>query len=249
MIFVWSIQHTGTWTTLDWLSRHAKVDGLATEQHLAAVLAGDTFVHQLNNLAEGIEPRTLTERWGGSPVIQSHIHIGADRKIDSRALALACSLPTVIPLRDPLACCLTAWRRLRMAGGGMLPNPLLLRWRALARTWKECKFNCYLLPWDYGNLKTGQTGVPGTDHNLELHLSACSLHLGIREDNLDFDFFQEASVSNSQGVYGAKTRYEAGDAEWIAQRHPALWKLLRESETELRPFLEAAGYRGLMWWS
>lgn len=53
---------------------------------------------------------------------------------------------------------------------------------------------------------------------------------------------------NSLGVYPLKTALLAGDASLIRSEMPLEWEALKATEGWLRPFLEARGYEGLLWW-
>lgn len=56
-------------------------------------------------------------------------------------------------------------------------------------------------------------------------------------------------VNYTAGKHLLKSAYDDGHFHVISRRFPVYWKMLKEAEPELRPFLEQVGYRNLGWWS
>lgn len=234
-VFVWSLRHTGTWTTLDWLSRKEGCDGFSEARHLTKVLMGEVVAHNLGHI-------TLLCEWGGSPIIHEHVEWDrSEPQVDRLQLTLALLLPTVIPLRDPLAACLTCHRRMEQAGHGTTPREQLDLWEALAKVWELLSFTrapTVVIPWD----------LVRPDERMHQLVSA-SQELGWRDDKADREFAEQWPVSNSTGEYPAKKAYSEGDWSWLQLNLPGICRELKSREDRLRPWLEGCGYSDLLWWS
>ncbi len=232
MIFVWSVQHTGTWSTIDWLERRGQftvVDERAVRQALNSVGLGIDLGSRL--MVQGISPESI---------YQSHVAESRSQALRLQ-LMLAYALPCVVPLRDPLASLITGYNRLSHAGGGLTPQQHINQWlamaegcRLLAKQNREPTF----IAWDVLDCENGRRAL----------LSSAANRLGCPDDALDAEFAAQWPVSNSSGSYPAKVAYEEEDAEWLRRRLPGIWLLLKEAQPDLRPFLEDQGYRDLMWW-
>lgn len=233
MIFVWSVQHTGTWSTIDWLERR----GLFS-------FADERAIKQsMNSLGLGtdIGSRLIVQAVSPNGIYQSHVAESRSQSFRLQ-LMLAYALPSIVPLRDPLASLLTGYNRLSHAGSGLTPQEHIDQWltmaegcRLLAKQNREPTF----IAWDVLDCENGRRAL----------LSSAAKRLGCPDDALDAEFAAQWSVSNSSGSYPAKVAYEQEDAEWIRRRMPGIWMLLKEAQPDLRPFLEAQGYRDLMWWN
>lgn len=233
MIFVWSVQHTGTWSTIDWLERHEQFESLIERKAFQNVMAGCGFLVDLG-------ARELDETVSSSAIYHDHCAESLSEAFGLQ-LMLAYALPCVVPLRDPLASLLTGYNRLSQASNGTTPEQHIEQWRSMAegcRLLAKHNREPTFIAWDVMECEGGRRAL----------LASAAERLGCRDDEVEADFAAQWTISNSSGSYSTKIAYERGDAEWLSRSLPGIWLLLKEAVPQLRPFLEAQGYRDLMWW-
>jgi hypothetical protein len=227
VIYVTSIQHTGTWFLLDMLACHPDVDGLCESR---LVRPGDTYIFP-----------------GKTTILHKHIPMSAegevitleqDRLLNVPHLAVIDTYKTLIPLRDPLLSIIT-----RQSRHPDLTHTYLVH-GFLHLTDLEKHPNVFFVPID-------------TDIDLpqkrRLLRSAC-LHIDIPERLTYIRRYAESwPVSNSfsytEQNKSLKGHYYSRDIPELMKTFPQEIKLLREKEGQLRPFLEKHGYKNLPWWS
>jgi hypothetical protein len=253
MIFAWTVQHTGTWTLLHWLDSLADVGGIIEYRWLYETLMGE-------QRKVPVKGGQIIERWGAPLVTVFHHHIQPDDAGErpwpqKHCLAMALALRTVIPVRDPLASCLTSQRRLdkncadqvheleeSVKGLGTSGLTQAVRWAALARALPLLQTYAehppVWVPWDV--VKPSER---------EAFLDAARQALGLTDQGHTLTFAQQWPLDNTQGDYAYKQAYIQQDAVWLEGQLPRLWAYLRSLEPDLRPWLEGLGYKKLLWWS
>jgi hypothetical protein len=227
VIFVWSVHHTATWTTLKWLESHEDVRGVVEIRFLDKVLMDGSYNYM------------TVQKWGGNrTVLHDHFaHHKDGYQLDLRALALAMTHRTVIPMRDPLAVCLTAQHRTEIRGQGFDGLDAVKELRMLALAWPLVE--AVVIPWDL---------APGTSELRYKWLRIHSLGLALEDDGATFKWAQQWRVENTKGDYEYKRAYQQRDRRWIEKRLPEVWRELKKLEPLLRPKLEELGYKDLLWW-
>jgi hypothetical protein len=139
-------------------------------------------------------------------------------------------LPTLAPLRDPLICLIRAWHR----EPALYPYSAIFNaWVLAAKRWPTLRINYWRMePFD----KDGFLNA----------LKACGL-----SENAEWEGALQPGVrvNDTPGECDLRGWYAAGDKSKIAKKLPICWRQLREYEPLLRPFLEAYGFRDLLWWS
>lgn len=239
VIFCLSQIHSGTWSALAWLVRHQEVPGLLLSTGVYQIMAGQ----EIDPIVMG--PEIYTEKL--EPGIIYHEHIRPDYRfpssMDRSQLMLAAMHPTLIPIRDPLASLISYHHRAEQSGqlhGPMyLPiDHICMRWVILATQELE-RCQIHFLPCD----------IHGGPTSAELWWA--SQWLGLKDREPSRGKFPHQNLS---GDYALKEAYRAEDASFIegviddaGQGKP--YAFLKNREPQLRPFLEAIGYRNLIWWS
>lgn len=242
MIFIWSVQHTGTWTTIDWLERRERL-GPVCQDRIVKQALNDVGV------TTSIGGRDLEQGISESCICHSHVAADSRSQAFQLQLVLAYAHPCVVPLREPLASLLTGHNRMAQAGSGISLAGHLAQWRAMVEgcgLLEKAGKPVLTMPWD--QLGSNMPDERSLKNARLSFLWEASCVLNWRDVAVDMQFARDWPVSNSSGGYPEKVAYERGDAEWIRRRLPGMWTLLKEAEPELRPFLEQAGYRDLMWW-
>lgn len=217
MIFCLSQIHTGTNSVLAWLKAHEDCDGV--------LLSNEVYGSKQ-------EPATVY-----------HEHVRKDSRFNKQMcrtqIVMAWAHPTVIPLRDPLACVLSYHHRAIVTGqiGTDLFQPLqdvVDRWCLLAEC--EDRFEgapgIFWMPWDIEHLVTKH------------FLWHTARGLGLNDP---VPSRGGLPCENSSGDYPLRKAYEDGDLECL--RSIRAVNYLRDCEPVLRPFLERRGYANLLWWS
>ena len=254
MIYCLSVHHTGTWTTIGWLTEHQGVGGFLQEAHVNEIMekGAGAYLHEIGPIQ--IKPKF-------SPTMVYHEHARLEQRKPTPSgylgpawwefrmapsqMVLIATQPTVIPIRDPLASLVNyqkwAERDGRADGGNFNPIVHLDHWCALAGSYHSikkfghCKFLCWDLPRGQGELTR------------DLVLIAKDLGL---ENNSPSEKWGDGRVINSAGDYPLKLAYSEGDLGALRKgiaNHG--YDALTNREPLLRPFLEELGYKNLCWWS
>jgi len=254
MIYCLSVHHTGTWTSIDWLTSHEDVEGFLTEANVNKILLGGKMVHRIGDFEIRAEFNPLM-------VYHEHVRLEPvtitsegfqtdqwwDRMLSPAQMVMVSTVPTLIPMRDPLASLITyqKWgeRDGRIDGGHFSQREHLGHWCGLAASSKLFKLfgHCRFLCWDLLN---------GTQKQNQEHLLGISRDLGLTDPSPSGDQSHFQRVVNSAGDYPLKRAYLDGDVDLVRRGlSESAFDVLRERESLLRPFLEELGYSDLMWWS
>jgi hypothetical protein len=157
-------------------------------------------------------------------------------------LAFGMLHPTVIPMRDPLASCLSSEARMEKNNGRGRPALAALdQWKFLADVYQLLGTTGQLawVPWD----------LPETEQERRQMLDKARLTLGLMDENATARFASQWPITNSIGTYKYKTLYDEKKTGAIKKALPEFWAELRKLEPRLRDWLEVIGYRDLLWWS
>lgn len=231
-IYLPTLQHTGTWFMLNFLRSHPEVDGFFEMKNYPRLAL---------NRPRGL--MVFPDQAPGSKVTLMQEHLTLEER--SNALTFTTSklvmmriCPTVIPLRDPLLSIMT--RLNRHPETDHMPH--VRAWEAAAitfgqsdATWLPVKFAPVDVARDLESRRVLLEGV------------LTALGLGYPEHAGHFAQSWPADT-NSSGDYALKQAYQAGDAAFIKRNMPVLWDGLKLREPILRPWLEAQGYKDLLWW-
>ncbi len=246
MIFCLSPHHTGTWSTLAWISKHREVHGLVTAAHLFDALAkNDECVHEM-------ESGLMRDEW--HPQMVYHEHVKADGRekfmVNRTQVLIASVTPTVIPIRDPLAT-LISYQHRGEKDGRVGTDPtwdpkthMVDRWVRLAVTSRDVFKNfahVRFLCWD----------LLGLMDRFEIvdHLVDISTDLGLVDALPSVKCARNMINNNNLGAYDLKRAYLKGDLDFINENvsNGGVLELMQNTDI-LRPFLEGLGYSKLMWW-
>lgn len=253
MIYCLSIHHTGTWTAIGWLTAHQGVVGFLQEVHVNKILLGGKMTHKIDEFHLEAEFH---------PLMVYHEHVALeppnfsdsgfrtdqwwDRMVQAHQMIMMATVPTLIPMRDPLASLITyqRWgeRDGRIDGGNFSQREHINHWCGLAASHQNIKLfgHVRFLCWDLLN---------GTKEETEEYLLTISRHLGLK-DRSPSTKWDGHSVINSVGDYPLKQAYFDGDVDAVRRGlSESAFDVLMERESLLRPFLEELGYKNLMWWT
>ena len=224
-VFLLTVQHTGTWWTINTLRKHPDITG---------------FVH-VRNVLRHYQKQPLIGIDEGNPHGEClsetginlahthwfHIYEKGRWQWDTFNDAFVVAVPTLMPLRDPLLSLLTRHNR----DSWMYPHTDLLdEWVRLAAS---------ELPISYFKMDEFSTAEFATA------LSA----VGLSTQQEWLNKIDRNTLHNTSGSYYLKDAYYARDVKSIEATVPVLWKYLKQAELQLRPFLEERGYKNLMWCS
>lgn len=235
MIFCWSVHHMATWTTLKWLESYHEINAVAELRFLESILLEGQYNYM-----------TVQQYARERTVFHDHFVRGSKDygQLDPGALALALTSPhLVIPLRDPLATCLTAQRRTELnAQKGFDGLAAIEEMKLLARAWPilvACRERTPLcLPWDIVPVQERESWLKGS-----------ARILGLDDPQATFTWAQRWPIKNTKGDYAYKQAYAQRDLSWLEKQLPKVLTGLRGLEDSLRPWLETQGYKRLLWWS
>src|SRR3990167_3529199 len=227
ILFLPTVQHTGTWFLIEFLRAHPEVKHFV---ELQALRKNHSFIEDPVSGQKGLVPNQVN-------LIQGHFQLEFMHLI----LSFAAACPTVIPLRDPLASVLTAVNRKRTQGN-VDYSYIVDRWVLMTTTvWLNRDFYKPLfVPLDL-------VERAGVEVKFEL-LGAVLGHMGLGYTKHAVRWADEWPYHNSRGEYPLKDLYLTRDATAIAHEVPGEWEALRRAQYILRPMLEQMGYRDLLWW-
>ncbi|MHB0968068.1 MAG: hypothetical protein ACYC36_16635 [Bellilinea sp.] len=218
LIFIPSVQGTGTWFLLNLLKPHPQVDYLVTW------LGFDEQKLELSNMA----------------VVQAHFgegktgpEFGAFVPDDTAEGWMRKATATVIPVRDPLLSLMTANnRRLDDAPLDHIINGFLTmsRWAG--------ENDIFFLPVDlYGGKSASER---------RKIFSSLIRFCGLDFIPHCEEYARRWQVVNT--AYGQKNHYHAGNIEAVKEELGPYFDKLVANKEILRPFLERLGYSNLLWW-
>ena len=234
IVYVFTIRHTGTWFVIKFLTDHPEVSGFLQVHKLGNMdsLRGAEVHHGPG----GPEMGVVVGKFVPGEVNVIHDHLFKNERLGHQ-IALAVSCPTVIPLRDPLACLITA------STGATVPSEdLVWDWKLLVDIMKTLSGSSPImfLPLD---LLTDEASRCA-------HLEKVLSHVGVKCYGHARKWGSDWPTNiNTTGDSVLKQKYRLGDSDYVKQQIPKCWSLLRSHESDLRPFLEERGYKNLMWWS
>jgi len=257
VIYLPTIQHTGTWFVIETLKLHPDVEAYV-EAHLLRRLS-----QRGTPLAQTMyDKESFSE--DGFTIIQQHIplwekaknlHSPGQGASDILFAALICSVPTILPIRDPLLSLITARNRREKNNVPVDIVFMVHIWAQVVRDFEALNniADPFYLPVDLlGKAHTGiriQCVERMMEHcGLEIE-NVCTLE-GHSVHSLVSDFCTEWPVVRStKGKFENKDKYLEGDTGYFKKKMAKEWKELKAAEPLLRPFLERLGYENLIWWS
>src|SRR3990167_7085295 len=223
-IFLLTVQHTGTWWTINTLRTHPDIKGFAHIRNVLNLHLG----MPLTGIDAGI-PSTESLSQDGINLLHTHwfrVYEKGRWQWDTMSDALVVLVPTIMPLRDPLLSLLTRHNR----DSWMYPHTDLLdEWIRLA--------GCGL-PIEYFKM----------DLYAESEFLQALHNVGLAVPRDWVQFIDRTTVDNTSGNYVLKEAYYDGNKRYIQSAVPDMWSRLTAAESYLRPFLERHGYSNLLWW-
>jgi hypothetical protein len=223
-ILVKTIQHTGTWFTVDFLRSHPDVDGFVEIDVLPAMMVG-------RGTGRDVFPAmSIGKR---HTVFKSHF----PAQMSGDVLLTIASLRTIVPLRDPLLSVMTRNHR----HPEIVRNDLIDVWESSARVLSpiERDLPIYYAAVDLADSEAARRDLlSGVCRHAEL---ACEPHARQWAARWPLDI-------NSTGHYPMKDAYRQRDVKFLKRALGREWFKLKEIEQTVRPWLEAKGYKDLMWW-
>jgi hypothetical protein len=194
---------------------------------------------------EGSYNYMTTQLWAGDrTVLHNHFVNQTDRfELNKMELAMALTHQTIIPMRDPLLACLSAQRRTDNRGQGFdgvhCTRELTLLAEALPLLEAYSIHPLLIIPWDL---------APGAAQRGEW-LQVYRKQLKLKDKAATAKWADRWPYENQKEPdYAYLQAYKQRDAAWLSGKLPAMWGKLKALEPNLRPHLEAVGYKGLIWW-
>ncbi len=142
--------------------------------------------------------------------------------------SFSATLPTLIPMRDPLLSIITRHTR----------HPEQAPHTYLATSWRYIPENAYFVPVDLNFPEEERVGV----------LRAALAHCGVKPW-MSVDEYAKAwkPVNSVFKPNEARAAYSRRDAGWFEKNFPEEWAALRSSSA-VRELFEEQGYEDLLWW-
>lgn len=222
-VFLASVPHTGTQFTRAFLNEAlGEVNEITTsaligsrDQRYRREGSGDTLAE-----TAGLDPQRTNLVYGH--LVRDHM---------PTLLALAAHVPTVVPVRDPLASVIS--REVRNTH----ERPHETQFAA----WQEFP---KMMAW-----KPAMVCIDRPSLRFLLEMAAQVVNpqypIAVAER-----WRENWPRYNESAPHPLKEAYAAGDRRAVERGlGPQVWRMLRGLEDELRPVLESFGYRALLWWS
>jgi len=258
IIYVPTIQHTGTWFLLEVLKMHPEVKALIEMHLLKSITLKGVPIPQTMYNHESFSPDGVTLVHQHIPLWEKTVGLySPGQSMDSILFAgMVCACPTVLPLRDPLLGLLTARNRRAKNSLDLDTTFLVHIWAQTARDFMALNevARPYYFPIDL--LSKADVGIRLAC--MKEMMEACWLPVdGVYLDNGHLLLSDMMVIAREWGGVNVtkgpldmkKQRYIDGDTEYFKEKIPAEWEELRKAEPLLRPFLERFGYTNLLWWS
>ncbi len=219
LIFLPTIQSTGTWFCIELIRKHSMLDYFTVMSELA--------MHRLAN---------------GSSLVHAHFgmtEFGWGDEYDNKFLPIEDikkwirnSDKVVVPLRDPLLSLVTGAHRL------FNMKAIVDGFVAIAGPLFDAKI--FFVPID---LYTPR------DHSIKLALLIRLFnYLGLKYEGYIKEFADNWPIINTMNSYPVKEAYFSRDLATVSKSMPKAYDYLCSHKAVLRPFLETVGYSELMWW-
>jgi len=224
IIFVPTVQSTGTWFVLNFFKEHPNVEFVYAKDawdkaHLHKE-DGITCVYQIHfGISEGaahesfVQKEELLLKW-----FENADHI-------------------VVPVRDPMRSLLTAYVR-----GPQLNRTHIVNGFVQLAEFVE-KYNIFIVPVDLYAAKDFS--------QRQKILSSLLNFVGLPKTPYVEEWAQQWPIHNTIGDRFAeeiRKMYDEKDLETISKTIPREFNLLMKNEAKLKPFLQKQGYSNLFWW-
>ena len=234
VVFLPTIQHTGTWFLIELLRNHTGIDYF--------IEAKDMFKEKLVYAQKGM----LMQCHFGEGA-QRHPGDGKEGKFfeNPQVEQLLIKLNAIIPLRDPLLSLITRHKR-----HPELQHFYIINGFAVLTEWYERygKEKLFCVPVDLYSTKS----IGERFHLLE------SLFTFTFLSSSNIDYIRNVAwatrwpIFNSTGTEMPMDKlgqlYRNGDVKKIASFFPEEYEYLKSKEGILKPFLQELGYQNLPWW-
>lgn len=225
-----TVQSTGTWWAIDALRKHPQIGGISHVQNLMNLqnnwVLRDGWTGNPHNEALAPEGQVtlLYCHYAGIPAMFNRWKPQGDYE------RLMSVVPTLSTLRDPLICMIRAWHR----EPPLYPYDWLMDgWMHVAKRGDTLGVKFWRMePFDNDGFKAAidRVGLSCPEEWLN------GLDTGKR-------------FNTTPGECDLRQAYTDGDVALIGRKLPVPWRRLKEGEPILRPFLEAHGFRDLLWWN
>lgn len=235
LIFLHTVNHTGTWFALDLLQTFEGVTGFTTLGMLPYTLQGRGRQHRVGEMVQGNEVAG-----DGRMVVQAHVHTYPRHQLGTGfgnielTLALSLACPTIVTLRDPLLTLMTRQKRL---SSHHPHRDLIAQWTNFVESMEL--FEEFIKPI--------YLSVDLLSECADKFLKDCEAQ-GLVPTDATLLMLQEGLPRNSAGESVYDEAYRSGDWKAFTDGMTAETYLLEDNKYLLKPFLKAHGYKDLLWW-
>jgi hypothetical protein len=155
---------------------------------------------------------------------------------DSKSIEIAKNFPTIVPIRDPFKCIITAHQRKQQKRSTININVIMTEWSKIVHHLKPK--DVLFLPIDlYLSLEDRVKLLQQAEKYLTLPINT--------------EYIQQVASTwepkNTCGSYTAKELYETGRHEEVFSMYSTDLKRLLTMKLDLIPFLQSLGYSHLPW--
>ncbi len=239
VIYICSVQHTGTWFVIEFLKRHSRIREVLFQWRDVRIC----------NAFPKLEPNI----WD---MVHTHCgtcwHHQTDMSEYDDTLDMKCmmpmmadmwikTMPTVMPVRDPLRAIITRQIRHPEKTHNYIVNGFIY----MAQVWERMDEMSPV------NFLTVDLHI---ERSLSERIKALNsvLHtVGLDEEPYVTEYAKkwEAPKFNITPDVPLKNWCKAGEMEKVKAELPIEWEYLQSKEQHIRPFLESLGYESLIWYS
>jgi hypothetical protein len=234
-IHVASFPCTGTWFMLRMLEAHPDTTGFVQMKDLCERVDGSRGEDRQPTPDRPMMKQFIDWKCEGDNVNILHSHM--ECAPSQYEISSVVTLPTVVPMRDPLASLITQHQKHTNKDHSN-------RVRTLS-DWFEIfdTIDCRLAFFPVDVMNTTQKRMIAVKDVYD--------HMGLKDSQIHTQrwVYDWPLDINTRGVYEMKRRYLDGDVDYISATLGDAWCELQRCEDVLRPRLVALGYRRLLWWS
>lgn len=234
MYCIYSVQHTGTYFTMDLVSRHSKICGCIGMKDFSDFSIDGSGRLDLDNvlpLSEIIQRKDLDVT--GIPVLHAHIDAinsyNFAQKFMSSMNLQGTIQKTIVPVRDPMKSLVSRQNRYPFLNHEYIVDGFV--------SLSKMK-DVFFLPIDLYEKFEERKSL----------LRNMFSYLGL---NYEEQFDDVAHLWKPKGTIrgSLKERYLTGRIMEVAHHFSDEYNYLKENESIIKPFLERLGYRNLPWWN
>lgn len=225
-----TLQSTGTWWVIDALRKHPEIGGLSHVRNLMSLQNGwvlrDGWTGNPHNEAVAPEGQATLLYEHYSPVPENF-----GRWLPQTPSEFMMTVvPTLSPLRDPLLCMIRAWHR----------EPPLYPYDWLMDGWIHVAKRNHTLGVNFWRME------PFDMEGFRAVVNAVGLSC---PEEWVAGLDPNTRINDTPGECDLRNDYREGAVDVLKRKLPKPWRRLKEAVPVLRPFLEAHGFKDLLWWN